>query len=79
MPKKLAKRKKAKDPNLKRINRQSIMFNNRELSAIDKYCRQYRVKNKSKFMREIIISSVLKKFNDDYPKLFNDGTPSLFS
>lgn len=79
MPKELTKRKKAKDPNLKRTNRQSIMFNNRELSAINKYCRQYRVKNKSKFMRELIISSVLKKFDDDYPKLFNDGTPTLFS
>lgn len=79
MPKDLTKRKKSKDPNLKRINRQSIMFNNRELSAINKYCRQYRVKNKSKFMRELIISSVLKKFDDDYPKLFNDEMPTLFS
>lgn len=75
------KRKKIryKDPNLKRTNRHLILFNNRELSAINKFCRQYKVDNKSKFMREAIISAILKKFDEDYPSLFEEEQPTLFS
>ncbi len=73
------KKLKYKDPNLKRINRHLILFNNRELSAINKYCRQYKVANKSKFMREAIITAILKKFDEDYPSLFEEEHPTLFS
>ena len=76
----IANRKKQKDENLKRINRQTICFNNRELAAISHFCDKYKVNNKSKFMREAIISEVLKKFDEDYPTLFEDKMqPSLFS
>ena len=60
-----------KDQNLKRINKKSILFNNLELEAIKKYCKKYRVGNESKFMREAILNSVLKKFSDDYPTLWD--------
>ena len=59
------------------MNKTSIMFNNHELKAIDQYCRQFRVKNKSKFMREVIITEVLRKFDKHNPTLFDDH-PSLF-
>ena len=59
-----------KDVDLLRINKKSIMFNNREMNAIDFYCRKYRINNRSKFMREAIITSVLKKLDEDYPTLF---------
>jgi len=59
-----------KDVDLLRINRRSILFNNKELRAIESYCRKYRINNRSKFMREAIITSVLKKFDEDYPTLF---------
>jgi len=59
-----------KDVNLLRINRRSILFNNKELRAIESYCQKYRINNRSKFMREAIITSVLKKFDEDYPTLF---------
>ena len=29
-------------------------------------------------MREAIITTILKKFDEDYPSLFDDGDPSLF-
>jgi hypothetical protein len=73
------KRKKYKDENLKRINRQSLVFNNKEINAINLYCEKYKIKNKSKFMREAIISAVLKKFDEDYPVLFDIDPPNLFS
>lgn len=59
-----------KEADLLRINKKTILFNNREIQAIDNYCRKYRIDNRSKFMREVIISSILKKFDDDYPTLF---------
>ena len=59
-----------RNADLLRINKKSILFNNKEIKAIESYCRKYRISNRSKFMREAIITSILKKFDDDYPTLF---------
>lgn len=72
------KRKNKKENSLKRIHRKSILFNKKELNAINNYCRKYKIKNKSKFMREMIISAILEKFEEDYPSLFDDQ-PNLFA
>jgi len=72
------KRKGKKDDSLKRVYRKSILFNKREIQAIEHYCKKYKITNKSKFMREIIITSVLKKFDEDYPSLF-EKKPTLFN
>ena len=66
-----------KDQNLVRANQKTILFNNHELKAIEKYCKQFGIKNKSKFMREAIITEVLKRFDQNYPSLF-DSQLSLF-
>jgi len=63
-------KERKKNIDLLRINKKSILFNNKEMKAIDSYCRKYRIGNRSKFMREAIITSILKKFDDDYPTLF---------
>ena len=54
----MKKRKTVKDESLKRIHRKTILFNKREMQAIDHYCKKYKIKYKSKFMREMIISSI---------------------
>jgi hypothetical protein len=72
------KKRVEKDKSLKRVHRKSILFNKREIQAIDHYCKKYKIKNKSKFMREMIITSVLKKFDEDYPSLF-EKKPTLFN
>jgi len=72
------KPKAKKEKKLKRIHQKSILFNKREMNAIDNYCKKYKIKNRSKFMREAIISTILKKLEDDYPSLFEDQ-PGLFS
>jgi hypothetical protein len=72
------KRKKVRDKSLKRVYRKTILFNKRELQAINHYCKKYKIKNKSKFMRETIITSILKKFDEDYPSLFEEK-PTLFN
>lgn len=55
---------------LKRVHRKSLLFNSKELDAINVYCNRYKIKNRSKFLREAIISKVLQQFEKDHPKLF---------
>ena len=59
-----------KNDDLIRKNQKAIRFNNKELKAIETYCEKYRVQNRSKFMREAIITAILKKFEEDHPTLF---------
>jgi len=73
------KPRKSKDINLMRRNAHTLRLNNRESQAIEAYCKKYKVENKSKFMREAIISEVLKRFDRDYPTLFEVEKPNLFS
>ena len=63
---------------LRRIHRTSILFNQREQEAINLYCDKYNIRNKSKFMREVIMTEILKKFDEDYPTLFEFEKPNLF-
>lgn len=66
----MASNRKRKDENLLRQKRYVIMFNNFEMKAIETYCKKYKVNNKSKFMREVILTEVLSRFDKDYPTLF---------
>ena len=50
--------------------RKSILFNEREISAINQFCEKYGIKTKSSFFRSIIISHIMEQANDNYPKLF---------
>lgn len=63
---------------LRRSHRTSILFNQREHEAIRHYCDKYKIKNKSKFMREVIMTEILRKFDEDYPTLFEFEKPNLF-
>ncbi|MDR2848079.1 MAG: ribbon-helix-helix domain-containing protein [Bacteroidales bacterium] len=62
--------KNAPDADLLRVNKATIMFNNKEMKAMDEYCKKYGIRNRSKFIREIVISTILEKFETDYPTLF---------
>ncbi len=68
-----------KEEQLKRIARHTIMFNNREIQALNAYCSKYKITNKSRFMQETIITAILKKFDKDYPSLWDDGEKNLFN
>ena len=67
-----------KDEKLKRTSRTAILFNQREQEAINLYCEKYKIRNKSKFMREAILTEVLQRFDEDYPTLFEFEKPNLF-
>jgi hypothetical protein len=69
-----------KDEQMKRIHQQSFLLNSKEMRAIDRYCKKYKVNNRSRFMRETIIAAILRKFEEDHPTLFDlDEKPDLFS
>jgi len=70
--------RKPKEKDLLRNNNVAFLLNNRELKAIEAYCKKYKVKNRSKFMREAVLTEVLKKFDEDYPSLFEFEKPNLF-
>ncbi len=55
---------------LVRRYRKTILFNEKELSLIRQYCEKYSVRNKSAFMRDIVISHILEQIDDNYPRLF---------
>jgi hypothetical protein len=67
-----------KDEKLRRNHRTAILFNNREREAIKLYCDKYKINNRSKFMREAIMTEILKRFDEDYPTLFEFEKPNLF-
>ena len=68
-----------KEDGLKRKNRFSLLLNNREMRAIGVYCSRYRVKNKSEFMRATIMKAIIKRFDDEYPSLWEESEPTLFN
>ncbi len=74
----MSEKKGKRDEKLLRSNRTTLLFNQREREAIDLYCQKYGITNKSKFMRETILTEILKKFDEDYPTLFEFEKPNLF-
>ncbi len=54
----------------RRKHKVTCTLNDYEFSALVKYCEKYKIENKSKFIREALISNILEKFDEDYPTLF---------
>ena len=54
-----------------RSNRVSILLNDSELRALERYCAKYNVRNRSRFVRETRMRTVLKRVGKDTPTLFD--------
>lgn len=54
-----------------RTHQVSILLNDSEMRALNRYCEKYGVKNRSRFVRETLIHRVLKQFEKDSPTLFD--------
>lgn len=65
------KHKDEENEKLKRRYRQNFLFNELELAAFNKFCKKYKIKNRSRFVRETVMTAILKKFDQDYPSLFD--------
>ncbi len=54
-----------------RTHRHLFTLNDQENKALNRYVDKYKVKNKSKFIRETLMHVILKKFDEDHPTLFD--------
>ena len=54
-----------------RKNKVSILLNDSEMRALEQYCEQYTVTNRSRLIRETLMRNILKRFDNDSPTLFD--------
>ena len=54
-----------------RENKISILLNDREMKALDRFCERYQITNRSRLVRETLMRAILKKIEDDQPTLFD--------
>lgn len=55
---------------LLRVHRKSVLFNDRELTAIDEYCRRFKVSSRSALIRQAVMERVLRGLEENHPTLF---------
>lgn len=55
----------------KRNHKISILLNDSEMKALNKYCDRYTISNRSKLIRETLMYNILKRFDTDNPTLFD--------
>ena len=46
-------------------------MNESEYKALERYCKRYKVTNRSALIRQTLIKSILKRFSNDTPTLFD--------
>ncbi len=60
-----------KKKTIPRRNRVSILLNDKEMQALNKYCDKYMVSNRSRLIRETLMRNILRRFDADSPTLFD--------
>ena len=61
-----------KKQNPVRKERYSFLVNSDERQTIENYLRKYKIRNRSRWMRETLITFIIKNLDQDYPTLFNE-------
>ncbi len=69
------KRSEQEKEQFRRQHRLTFRLNDLEMKALTKYYKKYKVKNHARFLRETIMTAILKKFDEDYPTLFELPEP----
>jgi hypothetical protein len=72
--KKKGGRKKVLPKSKPRLRNKRIVFalNEPEYNALLSYCEKYNISNRSHLIRTVLMTTVLKRFNKDYPTLFHE-------
>lgn len=65
------KQAKAKKEMGKRSKSISALVNEAEYKAITKYCKKYKVRNRSKMIRDFVFTAILDSYEKDYPTLWD--------
>ncbi|NDV58912.1 hypothetical protein [Bacteroides sp. 519] len=56
----------------KRQQKMTCLLTEEELRIIERYLEKYKISNRSRWMRETLLASVMRKMEEDYPTLFNE-------
>ena len=62
-----------KPPKMNRTNKITISLNDKEMRVLEQFYEKYKIEKRSRFLRETIMLAVMKKFDKDYPTLFNEN------
>ena len=54
-----------------REHKVSILLNDQEQRALDRFCEKYGVSNRSRLIRETLMRAILQKIENDQPTLFD--------
>ena len=58
---------------LKRENKVTFSLNEKEFNMMRQYLDKHKIENQSRWMREVVMSYLWKKTEEDYPTLFNEN------
>jgi len=58
-----------------RTHRVTILLNDSEFKALNKYLSKYDISNRSQLVRETLMMNILKRFDADNPTLFDNLPP----
>ncbi|MDD2798842.1 MAG: hypothetical protein PHV20_09645 [Bacteroidales bacterium] len=72
MKKKLPQKQPAK-ASLKRENKITFSLNEKEFNMMRQYLDKHKIENQSRWIREVVMSYLWKKTEEDYPTLFNEN------
>lgn len=64
---------------IKRTTTLTLRLNQREARALNIYCKRFRVRSKSDFMRRTIMHAIVGRFDSEHPSLWEQGEFTLFS
>jgi hypothetical protein len=56
----------------KRLLRMTCLMSEDEQKIVDRYLEKYKITNKSRWLRETILTFVYKNMEEDYPTLFGE-------
>ncbi len=72
MAKHVKKKKKVPAFVSKRERRMVCLMSNEEVQLVEGYLKKYRITNKSRWIRETVLTFVRRKMGEDYPTLFGE-------
>lgn len=64
---------KQKGETIKRTKQMNFSLNDKEYELICSYAKKYKIENRARWIRETVISHILKSLDQDYPTLFGEN------
>mgnify|MGYP000911946922 CR=1 FL=1 len=58
--------------NSKRMMRLTCFLNEQEYEFIENHLKRYKIKNKSRWLRETLLLAIYKEMEENYPTLFDE-------